>query len=147
MPAKKKTVRASGVAFNHAMIYVREMDPALHFYSKLLGLRVVDTFEWQGRIVYARLRAPRGEGTIALHMAEPGQPFPSSDGVRLYFEIRNLEKFCKKLEAAGVVFTKPPKMMPWGWTHAYLNDPAGHEVSLYWAGGGRFRKTRMGVNL
>lgn len=129
------------------MIYVREMDPALHFYSKLLGLSVVDTFEWQGRTVYARLRAPRGEGTIALHMAEPGQPFPSSDGVRLYFEIKSLEKFCKKLEAAGVEFTKPPKMMPWGWTHAYLNDPAGHEVSLYWAGAARFRKTKMGVNL
>src|SRR5579864_6929555 len=93
MPARKKAARASGVAFNHAMIYVREMDAALHFYSKLLGLQVVDTFEWQGRIVYARLRAPRGEGTIALHMADPAQPFPSSDGVRLYFEIKNLEKF------------------------------------------------------
>jgi hypothetical protein len=25
-------------------------------------------------------------------------------------------------------------MMPWGWRHAYLNDPDGHEISLYWAG-------------
>ena len=26
-----------------------------------------------------------------------------------------------------------PKDMPWGWRHAYLNDPDGHEISLYWA--------------
>jgi catechol 2,3-dioxygenase-like lactoylglutathione lyase family enzyme len=144
VPQKKKPARrtASGVALNHAMIYVREMAPALNFYTDLLGFRAVDTFEWQGRTVYARLRAPRGDSTIALHMAEPGQDL-TSEGVRLYFEVKDLEKFCAKLEAAGVVITKPPKMMPWGWKHAYLNDPAGHEVSLYWSAGGRFRKTRM----
>jgi hypothetical protein len=31
--------------------------------------------------------------------------------------------------------------MPWGWKHAYLDDPDGHEVSLYWAGAKRFKKT------
>jgi hypothetical protein len=33
--------------------------------------------------------------------------------------------------------------MPWGWQHAYLRDPDGHQLSLYWAGPKRFRKTRM----
>jgi hypothetical protein len=33
--------------------------------------------------------------------------------------------------------------MPWGWRHAYLRDPDGHEVSLYWAGKARFKKTVM----
>lgn len=27
--------------------------------------------------------------------------------------------------------------------HAYLRDPAGHELSLYWAAAKRFKKTRM----
>jgi len=45
------------------------------------------------------------------------------------------------LESAGVVLTQPPKLMPWGWKHAYLNDPDGHEISLYWAGRKRFQKT------
>jgi hypothetical protein len=30
--------------------------------------------------------------------------------------------------------------MPWGWKHAYLDDPDGHEVSLYWAGAKRLKK-------
>ena len=39
--------------------------------------------------------------------------------------------------------TQLPRMMPWGWRHAYLNDPDGHEISLYWAGENRMRKTVM----
>jgi hypothetical protein len=41
--------------------------------------------------------------------------------------------------------TKLPRMMPWGWRHAYLNDPDGHEISLYWAGENRMKKTMMRV--
>ena len=36
-----------------------------------------------------------------------------------------------------------PKPMPWGWQHAYLEDPDGHEISLYWAGAARLQATRM----
>jgi hypothetical protein len=39
--------------------------------------------------------------------------------------------------------TQLPRMMPWGWRHAYLNDPDGHEISLYWAGENRMKKTVM----
>jgi catechol 2,3-dioxygenase-like lactoylglutathione lyase family enzyme len=129
--------------FNHAMLYTKDVPASLKFYSELLGFKIVETFEWQGRPVYARLKASKGTGTIALHMPEPGQNVPSSDGCRLYFETKDLEKFCKKLTDAGVVIKKPPKLMPWGWMHAYLDDPDGHEISLYWAGAKRFRKTAM----
>ena len=132
------------VQFNHAMIYAADVARSLHFYGDLLGLKVVETFEWKGQVVYARLRSPGGEGTIALHHPEPGQAVPPSGGVRLYFEVKPLEKFCKQLEAAGVKIKQPPKPMPWGWTHAYLDDPDGHEISLYWAGAKRFRKSKMG---
>jgi uncharacterized glyoxalase superfamily protein PhnB len=62
-------------------------------------------------------------------------------GIRLYFEIENLEEFCKELESKGARFSKPPALMPWGWKHAYLDDPDGHEVSLYWAGSQRLEKS------
>lgn len=129
--------------FNHAMIYVRHPGASLKFYCDLLGFRIVETFEWEKRIVYARLKSSKGTGTIALHHPEPGQPVPPSDGVRLYFEVKELEKMCARLAASGVAIKSPPKKMPWGWTHAYLDDPDGHEISLYWAGAKRFRKTKM----
>jgi catechol 2,3-dioxygenase-like lactoylglutathione lyase family enzyme len=132
-----------GLDFNHAMIYTRDVARSLQFYADLLGFKKIETFEWQGRPVYARLKSGSGQGTIALHQLEPGKSLSEFGGVRLYFEVKELEKFCKRLEAAGVAIKQQPKKMPWGWTHAYLDDPDGHEVSLYWAGAKRFRKTAM----
>jgi len=132
------------LTFNHAMVYAANVERALGFYRDLLGFKVVDEFRHEGKPVYARLRAPGGDGTIALHMAGPGTSL-ASDGVRLYFEIRELDDFCRKLQAKGFYITQMPRMMPWGWRHAYLNDPDGHEISLYWAGENRMKKTVMRV--
>jgi catechol 2,3-dioxygenase-like lactoylglutathione lyase family enzyme len=128
--------------FNHAMVYVKDVQRALGFYRDLLGFRLIEDFRFEGQPVYARLRAPAGDGTIALHLAGPGTPL-SSEGVRLYFEINDLDGFCRKLQAKGFYITQMPRVMPWGWRHAYLNDPDGHEISLYWAGEMRMQKTVM----
>lgn len=65
---------------------------------------------------------------------------PSGDSVRLYFEVRDLGDFCRKLQRKGFYITQLPRMMLWGWRHAYLNDADGHEISLYWAGKNRMKK-------
>ncbi len=130
------------LTFNHAMVYVKDVQRALGFYHDLLGFKLIEDFRYEGKPVNARLRAPGGDGTIALHMAGPEQSL-ASDGVRLYFEIRDLDGFCRKLQARDFYITQMPRMMPWGWRHAYLNDPDGHEISLYWAGENRMTKTVM----
>jgi predicted enzyme related to lactoylglutathione lyase len=129
-----------GLNFNHAMIYSRNVAAGSEFYQRL-GLEVLEAVDYNGMRVYARLKAPEGEGTIALHMLERGKELQPG-AIRLYFETRNLEALCKRLEKAGMKFTKPPAQMPWGWKHAYLDDPDGHEVSLYWAGSKRLKKSR-----
>ena len=125
--------------FNHAMVYTGKFAEARRFYVELLGFKVLEEMA----PYYARLRSARGEGTLALHALEPGKTSSESSGVRLYFETANLDKACKDLEKAGVKFSQPPKLMPWGWKHAYLDDPDGHEVSLYTAGAKRFQKSKM----
>jgi catechol 2,3-dioxygenase-like lactoylglutathione lyase family enzyme len=130
------------LAFNHAMIYVKDVERGLAFYRDLLGFKLIEDFRYEGKPVYARLRAPEGDGTIALHQAGPDDSV-SSEGVRLYFEVRELDEFCRKLQQKNFYITKLPRMMPWGWRHAYLNDPDGHEISLYWAGENRMKKTMM----
>jgi catechol 2,3-dioxygenase-like lactoylglutathione lyase family enzyme len=136
--AKKKSTRtsgASGVTFNHAMIYTADLGRALEFYQSALGFGLLQ----QEGPYYARLKSPTGSTTIALHKLEPGRT-ASSDGIRLYFEVKGLAAFCRKLAARGVTIREMPKKMPWGWTHAYLDDPDGHEVSLYWAGEARLKR-------
>jgi catechol 2,3-dioxygenase-like lactoylglutathione lyase family enzyme len=130
------------LTFNHGMIYVVDVQRALGFYRDLLGFKLIEDFRHENKPVYARLRAPGGDGTIALHQAAQGASV-SSDGVRLYFEVRELDDFCRKLQQKGFYITQLPQMMPWGWRHAYLNDPDGHEISLYWAGENRMKKTVM----
>ena len=145
-PAKKAPevapVAGDKLSFNHAMVYAKDVQRALDFYRDLLGFKLVDEFRHEGKPIYARLRAPGGDGTIALHQAGPGTSL-ASEGVRLYFEIRELDEFCRKLQSKGFYITQLPRMMPWGWRHAYLNDPDGHEISLYWAGENRMKKTVM----
>lgn len=129
-----------GLTFNHAMIYCRDVARSTAFYRDQLGFRVVDEF----RGAYARLCSPTGGNTIALHCVEDGmQLAPATEGMRLYFEVKGLDAFCQRLATNGVAFEQMPKDMPWGWRHAYLNDPDGHEISLYWAGPARLKATRM----
>jgi len=130
------------LTFNHAMIYVKDVERGMNFYRDWLGFKLIEDFRYEGKPVYARLRAPGGDGTIALHLAGPGASV-ASEGVRLYFEIRDLDGFCRSLQKRGFYMTQLPGMMPWGWRHAYLNDPDGHEISLYWAGDLRMKKTVM----
>jgi catechol 2,3-dioxygenase-like lactoylglutathione lyase family enzyme len=130
------------LTFNHAMVYVKDVERGLSFYRDLLGFKLIEDFRYEKKPVYARLRAPAGDGTIALHQAAP-EASMLGDGVRLYFEVRELDDFCRKLQQKGFYITQLPRMMPWGWRHAYLNDPDGHEISLYWAGENRMKKTVM----
>jgi len=141
MPAEAKpkpTRSAQGFTFNHAMIYTRKLAPSLHFYQDILGFRLIEQYG-EG---YARLAASEGSGTIALHLLGPGQDL-AVGGIRLYFEVKDLDRFCQRLAKAGVTLSSGPKLMPWGWRHAYMDDPDGHEVSIYTAGVKRFRATVM----
>lgn len=153
-PAAKPTVRSSsdkaerssasrGLTFNHAMLYSADVARALKFYAGALGFQLIDEFAYEGRVVYARLRSPGSDSTIALHQLERGKTLTQGEGVRLYLEIEDLEAYCKKLEEAGIALEGPPKLAPWGWKHTYLSDPDGHELSLYWAGPKRLQKTQM----
>lgn len=119
--------------FNHAMIYSRDVAKALTFYRDRLGLILLEEFKHHGMTVYARLKSPGSDSTIALHLLDRGATL-STGGVRLYFEIEDLVETVERMMSEGVEFTKLPALMPWGWKHAYLDDPDGHEVSLYWAG-------------
>src|ERR1700719_3053171 len=74
VPAPRRSAEVGGekLTFNHAMVYAADVRRALGFYRDLLGFKLVDEFRHEGIAVYARLRAPGGDATIALHLAGPG---------------------------------------------------------------------------
>ena len=93
------------LTFNHAIVYVKDVERGLSFYRALLGFKLVEDFRYENKLVYARLRVPGGDGTIALHQAGPDDSV-SSDGVRLYFEVRELDEFCRKLQQKNFYITE-----------------------------------------
>lgn len=140
MATRNKTRKRGAIEFNHAMIYTTRLPRALEFYRDALGFQVVD--EYPG--AYARMKSPGGGTTIALHVMEEGKELDTKkEGLRLYFEVEGLDAFCRALSKRGIVIDQMPKDMPWGWKHAYLRDPDGHEISLYWAGRARLHRTVM----
>ena len=70
------------------MVYVKDVERGLAFYRDLLGFKLIEDFRYENKPVYARLRAPGGDGTIALHQAGP-EVSVLSDGVRLYSKLVN----------------------------------------------------------
>ncbi len=56
---------AAGLDLNHVMIYCRDVERSLAFYRDVLGLEPIESMPG-----YARLRAPRGNGTVGLHGLE-----------------------------------------------------------------------------
>ena len=141
MPKKaiqaRRTLVYPAVNFNHALIQVKVLDPALHFYRDLLGFKEIDQIPGE----YARLRSRNGRSTLALHLSRsPSVRRPG--GVWLYLEVRKLDQLCRRLQSAGVRFSQKPEQMPWGWRQAFLKDPDGHKLCLYWAGVKRLQTSK-----
>lgn len=111
---------------NWAVIFVQDVPAAVSFYRDLLGLTPIK--EGPGS---TRLETGDGTGWLSIHGLTDNQQPPWNDGVMLHFETHELDSVCARLEAAGVAFQQTPRVMPWGWRHAYVYDPAGHVVSLY----------------
>jgi catechol 2,3-dioxygenase-like lactoylglutathione lyase family enzyme len=135
-----RSARRTALEFNHAMIYTKNLERSLDFYQKILGFELIDAYPG----AYARLRSPVGLTTIALHRIEPDQRVnAATGGIRLYFEVKGLDAFCRTLEKKNVQLDQKPVQMPWGWRHAYLRDPDGHEISLYKAGKARLKRRKV----
>jgi len=70
---------------------------------------------------------------INLNFSEAHDPAAPTKGRALDhigFEIKNLEAFCKKLEANGVKLDTPYKKSPDGLAEAFLTDPWGTSIEL-----------------
>ncbi len=126
--------RTAALNFNHVLIYVRDLDPSLRFYRDKLGFKQVEEIPGD----YARLRSAAGESTLALHVTK-SRATRRAGGVWLYFEVKQLQQLYRRLRDAGVEFSQPPQRMPWGWIQAFLEDPDGHQLCLYWAGSQRLK--------
>ena len=82
---------------------------------------------------YARFECPDGGSTFSLHKVDIQRP---SETI-VYFECDDLDAVYERLRAQGIVFDHAPADQSWLWREAYLRDPYGNVLCLYYAGENR----------
>ncbi|MGF1606183.1 MAG: VOC family protein [Rhodothalassiaceae bacterium] len=114
---------------NQITLPAKDMAASIAFYETL-GLRlIVHTHDR-----YARFECPMGSTTVSLHAVDADAPVA---GVSVYFEVADVDDQVARLKRAGLTFQTDPVDQRWLWREAWLTDPAGNRVALYYAGPNR----------
>ncbi len=104
---------------NYVIKFVADMDRAVSFYRDTLGLTL--KFQSPGWSEFAT-----GQTTLALHAADADHP---AGGMRLGFQVPDLQAFYQEMTAKRIQFTQPPSMQ-FGVLLAEFLDSEGAEVSV-----------------
>jgi catechol 2,3-dioxygenase-like lactoylglutathione lyase family enzyme len=105
-----------------------DIEKSIDFYQTL-GLKLIVKSDH-----YARFQCPDGTSTFSVHLTEE---LPTGAGISVYFECEDLNKTVVDLIQKGLVFNELPKDQSWLWREAYLKDPDGNQLILFFAGENR----------
>lgn len=105
-----------------------DIPKSIAFYQTL-GLKLIVKSEH-----YARFECPEGTSTSSVHLAEK---LPTGAGISVYFECQNLDEKVNEFIQKGVKFDELPNDKSWLWREAYLKDPDGNQLILFFAGENR----------
>ncbi len=114
---------------NQVTVYTNKFSESLEFY-KSLGLKIIVDSAPR----YVRFECPGGDSTFSLHETEN---ISQCSNIVLYFECENLDEEVERLKNLGLKFEQEPKIQDWLWREAYLKDPTGNKICLFYAGENR----------
>ena len=114
---------------NQVTVPSTDVVKSIDFYKRLGLIQIVDS-----PAKYARFVCPDGDATFSVHLAEG-----LTIGARpvIYFECENLDETVSELKKRGVEFESDPVDQSWLWREAYLRDPDGNLICLFFAGENR----------
>jgi serine phosphatase RsbU (regulator of sigma subunit)/catechol 2,3-dioxygenase-like lactoylglutathione lyase family enzyme len=120
------------LCLHFVIIFVRDQERSLRFFSDKLGFRVVvdHTFEDGNR--WIEVAPPDGTAQLGIAL-----PMPGSDPEKLiggltdiYFITEDLPGKYKEWSERGVHFQFPPEVPAWGGIHTRFEDPDGNTFGL-----------------
>lgn len=114
---------------NQVTVPATDVSASVEFYKKL-GLKlIVDSIPR-----YARFECPEGDSTFSVHHHEN---FTVNSDLVIYFECENLDEKVAELKQLGIEFNQNLTDQTWLWREAYLRDPSGNVICLFYAGENR----------
>ena len=115
----------------HTRMRVSDMDQTIAFYTRVLGLEVLERKVSPRGSHLAFLRVPNSEELIELCSFPPSGPVRvQEDLVHLAFQVDNLDETVLALQAAGIRITDGPTKTSSGSRFIFIDAPDGYEVEL-----------------
>ncbi|MBK8442168.1 MAG: VOC family protein [Sphingobacteriales bacterium] len=114
---------------NQITISSLDLEKSIPFYETL-GLKLIV----KSLPHYARFECPDGTSTFSIQRVEK---LSTGNGIHIYFECDNLDKYVSELLGKGVEFDEMPNDKNWLWREAHLKDIDNNHLILYYAGENR----------
>jgi lactoylglutathione lyase len=120
----------------HAMLRVSDMDRSLDFYTRLLGMTLLEKREHKkNQFTQAYLGYGSGFGGMALELVfnwTREEAYQQGDSFgHIAIGVVGITKLCDRLAAEGVTLPRPPRTQRHGDTIvAFALDPDGHRIEL-----------------
>ncbi len=114
---------------HNAEILVSDQDRALAFYTETLGWEKRDDNSYAPEYRWLTVGAPGDPVSIALSRPQPDGGTPGgANGLSIQSD--DVDADYARLSAAGVRFTGPVEVMPWGDKATWFDDPDGNRFYL-----------------
>jgi lactoylglutathione lyase len=115
----------------HTRMRVSDMDQTIAFYTKVLGLEVLERKVSPRGSHLAFLRVPNSEELIELCSFPASGPVNvQEDLVHLAFQVGNLDATITALQQQGIPITDGPTTTSSGSRFIFIDAPDGYEVEL-----------------
>lgn len=119
----------------HTMLRVRDLDKALHFYTDVLGMKLIRKHDYEsGRFTLAFVGYGEEKDNTVLELThnwdtddyEMGDAFG-----HIAIAVDDVYEACEKIRQAGGKVTREPGPMKHGTTVlAFVEDPDGYKIEL-----------------
>lgn len=113
---------------NQITIGSNKVAETVEFYKKLGLVLIVDSIPR-----YCRFECQNGASFSVHETADE----PQNNSIVIYFECESLDAKVAELKERGIEFETEPTDQNWLWREAYLKDPNGNRICLFYAGENR----------
>ncbi|MDH5639681.1 MAG: VOC family protein [Nitrospira sp.] len=115
----------------HTRMRVSNLDETIQFYSRVLGLEVIERKTSPRGSQLAFLKVPNSDELIELTCFPPSGPVKvQEDLVHLAFQVDSLEQTIAALAAQGIRITDGPTQTSSGSRFIFIDAPDGYEIEL-----------------
>ena len=115
----------------HTRMRVSNLDETIQFYTRVLGLDVIERKTSPRGSQLAFLQVPNSDELIELTCFPPSGPVTvQEDLVHLAFQVDSLDQTIAALNAKGVRITDGPTQTSSGSRFIFIDAPDGYEIEL-----------------